>query len=63
MACDKCDDGIIIACADDLCRGSGACILGQLTCDGIRYCPCEFDDYDHEDEYQRMSVHYAKSED
>lgn len=37
MACDKCNDGIIVFCIDDICRGCGYCIHG----DGNRLCDCE----------------------
>lgn len=37
MACDKCNDGIVVFCVDDMCRGLGRCIHG----DGERVCECE----------------------
>lgn len=52
MACEKCNDGIIVWCVDDMCRGIGRCIHG----DGERLCECESmadepdDDYPVEDD-------------
>jgi hypothetical protein len=44
--CCNCDDGWIVVCVDDMCRGSGECIHG----DGMALCPCQ-DDPDEDDDY------------
>jgi hypothetical protein len=46
MACHSCNDGIIVFCPDDMCRGAGYCMHG----DGQRLCECELygDDDDAE---------------
>lgn len=37
--CDpRCEDGVIVVCPDDMCRGSGGCgRYGNASC--YRYCP------------------------
>lgn len=39
MTCNRCDDGIVVRCVDDICRGIGRCCLGGLDCDGLAPCP------------------------
>lgn len=46
MACGNCEDGMIVVCIDDICRGSGECFHG----DGMAVCPCQFET-DDEDDY------------
>lgn len=54
MSCFNCDEGFVVRCVDDVCRGIGECCLGRLDCDGIAVCPvCKgdpdlFDDTDDE---------------
>lgn len=45
MSCGNCDDGMIVVCWDDLCRGAGYCMHG----DGMAVCPCQFDEDDVDD--------------
>ena len=47
MACEKCNDGIIVVCIDDMCRGAGECMHG----DGEILCDCEFAADDNIDDY------------
>jgi len=38
--CDRCDQyGQVMACVDDMCRGLGSCVLGDIDCDGMVMCP------------------------
>ena len=40
--CPACDeDGMTLVCIDDICRGLGECMHGDLTCDGYAVCPCQ----------------------
>jgi hypothetical protein len=47
MACSNCDDGMIVTCIDDMCRGTGECFHG----DGYSLCPCEIDGEPEDDDY------------
>lgn len=46
----NCDDGMLVVCIDDMCRGAGYCMHG----DGEIMCPCQYegdDDDDYEGDY------------
>lgn len=46
--CWNCDDGWVVVCIDDMCRGCGECIHG----DGMAPCPeCNGGEDDPDDDY------------
>lgn len=47
MSCGNCNDGMIVVCVDDMCRGAGECFHG----DGMAVCPCQLEpDCDYDDD-------------
>lgn len=37
--CWHCEDGVMLVCMDDLCRGSDQCFFEKPNCGGIVICP------------------------